>query len=327
MSNTSPVCLVTGGAGYIGSHTVRHLIAQGVGVIILDNLSRSKRNSVDGIQVVVGDIRDRDLVTELCRSNRISSIIHFAGLKNVGESMVHPSEYFLNNVSGSIDLIEAAIDSGVENFVFSSSCSVIGKPSVLPVGETAPLNPLSVYAETKAMVERALFWFGSTKNLKFVSLRYFNAAGASTDGMIGEDWDNTQNLIPIAMKVLLQELEPLKVFGGDYETSDGTCIRDYIHVEDLAEAHFKALQYLWDDGKSITLNLGTGTGHSVFEILNKIFEVSGRMVPHRVVDRRLGDPPEVFADTALAKQILNWNTRRNLYDIIDSSYRWHQKSL
>jgi UDP-glucose-4-epimerase GalE len=327
MQVTPPVCLVTGGAGYIGSHTVRYLTAHGVRVIILDNHSRSSRISVEGIEVVVGDIRNQELVSALCKENGVSSIIHFGGLKNVGESMLQPSTYFSNNVTGSIGLIETAIHSGVTNFVFSSSCSVIGDPSVLPVDEHAPLNPQSVYAETKAMVERALFWFGSTQNFRFVNLRYFNAAGASEDGIVGEDWDNTQNLIPIAMKALLKGSGPLKVYGDDYETPDGTCIRDYVHVEDLAEAHFRALQYLWNGGESTTLNLGTGAGHSVMEILDAICDVSGNVVPHVVVARRLGDPAKVFADTSLARKVLNWSAQRNLSDIVLSAYRWHSKSL
>ena len=320
-----PTCLVTGGAGYIGSHTVRKLIRNGNKVIILDNLSKSSLIEVESIPVTIGNIDDKDLVTHLCLENKITSIIHFAGLKNVGESSQLSADYFRNNVSASLILIETALASGVKNFVFSSSCSVVGNPSSLPVNEGSVIAPESVYAITKATVEIVLKLYGQYSDLNFVNLRYFNAAGASLDNNYGEDWNNSQNLIPIAIKALLQKGEPLKVYGDNYDTPDGTCIRDYVHVEDLAAAHVLALDYLVKGGDSCTLNLGTGVGSSVKDVLSTIASVAGRQVPHIFVDRRHGDPSVVFADASAAHDVLTWKPKFDLNDIIRTAFEWHSK--
>lgn len=320
MSTTN---LITGGAGYIGSHTVRSLSTSHT-PIVLDSLELGRAEAVGDAELFVGDISDHDLVTRICADHAVTSIVHFAAYKNVGESMEDPTRYFRNNVSGTVALLDAALGAGVRRFVFSSSCSVTGTPERVPVDEDAPIRPESVYAETKAMVERILHWYSVTKGLRYVSLRYFNAAGASTDGVIGEDWSYSQNLIPLAMKSLLLGEPTLNVYGDDYPTPDGTCIRDYIHVEDLADAHVKALDYLESGGESTILNVGTGVGSSVFDVLHAIERVAGRPVPHEVVDRRAGDPVAIFADPRRAKAVLGWEATHGLDHIVDTAYRWHR---
>ena len=315
--------LVTGGAGYIGSHTVRALREQGREVVVLDSMEFGHRSALLGAELVVGNIRDRALVTDLCESHGVMQVVHFAAYKAVGESMEQPDRYWLNNVAGSVDLVEAVLAAGVRQLVFSSSCSVNGTPATNPVTEDAPIHPESVYAETKAMVERILGWYGTTHGLRAVSLRYFNAAGASTDGAIGEDWSRSQNLIPLVMKATLGKRPPVQVFGADYPTADGTCIRDYIHIEDLADAHVRALDYLVDGGATTALNVGTGIGSSVFDIIHATERVSGQTVPYEVVGRRAGDPVETYADATRVTETLGWKATRTLDDLIESAWRWH----
>ena len=315
--------LVTGGAGYIGSHTVRALREQDREVVVLDSMEFGHRSALLGAELVVGNIRDRALVTDLCQSHGVMQVVHFAAYKAVGESMEQPDRYWLNNVAGSVDLVEAVLAAGVRQLVFSSSCSVNGTPATNPVTEDAPIHPESVYAETKAMVERILGWYGTTHGLRAVSLRYFNAAGASTDGAIGEDWSRSQNLIPLVMKATLGKRPPVQVFGADYPTADGTCIRDYIHIEDLADAHVRALDYLVDGGATTALNVGTGIGSSVFDIIHATERVSGQPVPYEVVDRRAGDPVETYADATKVTETLGWKATRTLDDVIESAWRWH----
>ncbi len=234
--------LVTGGAGYIGSHTVRRLTALGHEVVVLDSMEYGHRSAVIEAELVEGNIADLDLVVDLCNRRDITQVVHFAAYKSVGESMEQPSRYWLNNVTGTVKLVEAMLTAGVHDIVFSSSCSVYGTPAVVPVAEDAPIQPESIYAESKAMTERILGWYGVSHGLRSVSLRYFNAAGASADSRIGEDWRQSLNLIPLVMKATLGKRPPVQVFGNDYPTPDGTCIRDYIHVDDLADAHVKALE-------------------------------------------------------------------------------------
>ena len=315
--------LVTGGAGYIGSHTVRALREQDREVVVLDSMEFGHRSALLGAELVVGNIRDRALVTDLCESHGVMQVLHFAAYKAVGESMEQPDRYWLNNVAGSVDLVEAVLAAGVRQLVFSSSCSVNGTPATNPVTEDAPIHPESVYAETKAMVERILGWYGTTHGLRAVSLRYFNAAGASTDGAIGEDWSRSQNLIPLVMKATLGKRPPVQVFGADYPTADGTCIRDYIHIEDLADAHVRALDYLVDGGATTALNVGTGIGSSVFDIIHATERVSGQTVPYEVVGRRAGDPVETYADATKVTETLGWKATRTLDDVIESAWRWH----
>ena len=315
--------LVTGGAGYIGSHTVRALRAQGSQVVVLDSLEYGHEEALLGAELVRGNICDRDLVASTCRSHDVTQVVHFAAYKSVGESMEQPGRYWLNNVAGTVDLVEAILGAGVSEIVFSSSCSVNGTPAVVPVTEDAPIAPESVYAETKAMVERILGWYGTTHGLRAVSLRYFNAAGASDDAAIGEDWSMALNLVPLVMKATLGHRPPVQVFGTDYPTPDGTCIRDYIHVDDLADAHVRALGYLSAGGPTIALNVGTGVGSSVLDVIRATERISGRMVPYESGPRRAGDPVATFADPSLIAAKLGWSATSGLDDIIRSAWNWH----
>jgi UDP-glucose-4-epimerase GalE len=319
--------LVTGGAGYIGSHTVRALRESDRGVVVLDSLERGNADAVLDAPLVVGDIADEGLVEQICREHGVDTIVHFAAYKNVGESMREPSMYFRNNVDGTVRLLDAALRAGVSQFVFSSSCSVYGTPASVPVDESQPIQPESVYAETKAMVERVLKWYGDVKGLRSVSLRYFNAAGASFDARIGEDWAYALNLIPAAIRAMLRGDERLKVFGNDYPTPDGTCIRDYIHVDDLADAHVASIDYLDKGGDTVAVNVGTGVGTSVQEVLDGIEHVAGQPVPYDIVDRRAGDPVSTYADTARSRELLGWTAKHGLSEIIETAYRWHLSQL
>ena len=319
--------LVTGGAGYIGSHTVRLLRQLGRDVVVLDNLDMGFRGAVLDTPLVVGDIADEALVTALCAEHGVDSVIHFAAHKNVGESMTTPSKYWHNNVGGTVHLIDALLESGVRNVVFSSSCSVYGTPEIVPVTEAAPIDPQSVYAETKAMMEKILRWYGTTSGLRSVSLRYFNAAGASLDNVIGEDWSQSANIIPVVMKAALGLRPPVKIFGNDYPTPDGTCVRDYIHVEDLADAHVRALDYLATGGDSVALNLGTGTGSSVLDVVHATEQAGECTVPIEFAPRREGDPITVFANPKLVQKTLDWRPQHGLETIIASAWKWHSTHL
>lgn len=318
--------LVTGGAGYIGSHTVRALRDAGREVVVVDTLENGSSEAVLGAPLVVGDVADHDLVTTTCREHGVDAIVHFAAYKAVGESMQRPAKYFRNNVDGTVALLEAARSCSIERFVFSSSCAVHGTPPAIPLREDMPIAPESVYAETKAMCERLLHWYGEVGGLRSVSLRYFNAAGASFDAAIGEHARNSANLVPIAIDALLTGGE-LDVFGADYPTPDGTCIRDYIHVEDLADAHVRALDYLAGGGATTAINVGTGVGSSVFDVLAAIEQVAGRPVPHRVVGRRPGDPAASFAEPSRAESLLGWSARHGLPEIVETAHRWHLSQL
>lgn len=317
--------LVTGGAGYIGSHTVRRLREAGVDTVVLDTLERGRAEALLGAPLVVGSIADESLVAEVCREHSITAVIHFAAHKSVGESMVNPGPYWTNNVQGTVHLIEGMLAADVRTIVFSSSAAVYGSPEHVPITEQAPIRPENVYAETKAMMERVIEWYGVTSGLTWASLRYFNAAGASADSVIGEDWSSTTNLVPLVMRAALTDAGPVDVFGTDFDTPDGSGVRDYIHVEDLAEAHLSALQYLEGGGENLTVNLGTGTGTSVLEILSMTAEVHGAEVPHRLAERRIGDPATVYADSTRAATELGWTATRDLRDIITSAYAWHRQ--
>jgi len=319
--------LVTGGAGYIGSHTSRLLTSLGRNVIVFDSLERGNADSVLGTPLVIGDIADTALVTEICLKHKVTTVVHFAAYKSAGESMSQPEMYWRNNVQGTVNLVEGMLAANVQHIVFSSSAAVYGNPQSSPINESSVISPANVYAETKAMMERVIRWYGETHGLRWTSLRYFNAAGASSDGALGENWDITTNLIPLVMKAALNISGPLQVLGNDYPTKDGTGIRDYVHVEDLADAHAKAIDYLQSGGPNLTVNLGTGVGTSVLEILSATEKVLGHTVPHDFAPRRLGDPAAVYADATLAMKVLGWTAQKSLQQIIDSAFHWHYGQL
>lgn len=316
--------LITGGAGYIGSHTARLLTEMGRNVVVLDTLERGYRDAIPDIDLVVGDIADARTVGKVCRKYEVDSVIHFAAYKAVGESMVEPLRYYKNNVAGSISLVETLMEHDVKHVVFSSSAAVYGTPDAAPVNEDAPLRPESVYAQTKADIERFLTSCDAV-GLRSVSLRYFNAAGAHESGDMGEDWTATANLVPVVMKVLFGAQTSLDVFGDDYPTPDGSCVRDYVHVSDLADAHVKALDYLATGGKSLVCNVGTGQGTSVKQLISMTESVTGRTLSHRITERRAGDPASVYADPTLIRAVLGWRATRDLREIITSAFRWHER--
>ena len=315
--------LVTGGAGYIGSHTVRALRRAGRDVVVLDTLERGNREAVLDTPLVVGNIADAGLMQSTCAQYGVDEVIHFAAYKSVGESMQRVGPYMHNNVDATVSLLEALAVAGIGRIVFSSSCSVYGTPEIVPVTEAAPIRPESVYAETKAIVERVLHWYGGVAGIQSVSLRYFNAAGASFDSVIGEDWDAAINLIPMVMKAVLGFRPPVQVFGTDYPTPDGTAIRDYVHVDDLADAHIKALDYLAGGGVSTALNVGTGIGSSVKEIITATESITDRTVPVDYVGRRAGDPVSTFADPLLVRATLDWTPQYGLHEVIETAWNWH----
>jgi UDP-glucose 4-epimerase len=315
--------LVTGGAGYIGSHTVRVLRERGYDVLVLDSMEFGHQEAIGDTPLVRGNIADAALLDRLFAEHPIEAVIHFAAYKAAGESMEQPGRYFENNVCGTLVLLEAMTRAGVQRFIFSSSCSVYGTPDVLPVSEANPLHPESPYAETKRMVEQMLHWFDVVHGLRFVSLRYFNAAGAALDGSIGEDPTFTLNLIPLVMKAALGKIPAVQIFGTDYPTPDGTAIRDYIHVLDLAGAHVKALEYLMTHDQSEFVNLGTGHGSSVQEIIDLARKVSGVDIPVKYTDRRPGDPVAIWADNTKARTLLGWQPQYDLETILRSAWRWH----
>jgi UDP-glucose 4-epimerase len=319
--------LVAGGAGYIGSHTVRLLRLAGRDVVVYDNLEFGNREAVSGVTLVVGDIGDVDRVRTTIRKYNVDAVIHFAGYKAAGESMRFPARYFDNNVAKSHSFLQEIHSEGVRRIVFSSSCSVYGTPELVPVTEDSILHPESPYGESKLMFERILDWFDRCHTMRSVSLRYFNAAGASHAGGIGEDWTVTSNLVPLVMKAILGRGGPVEVFGTDYPTPDGTAIRDYVHVDDLASAHLLALEYLEQGGATTAVNLGSGVGSSVRQIVDTASRISGRQVPLVNSPRRAGDPVRVFADNALAKTTLGWAPNYGLNEVIETAWAWHSTHL
>lgn len=315
--------LITGGAGYIGSITTRLIRASGRSVVVLDSLVNGHRKAVGDASFVEGDIADSDLVLDICRKYQVDEVIHFAAYKAVGESMENPGKYFNNNVTGSQKLFDALQQAEVHRIVFSSTAGIYGNPATVPVTEASPPQCESVYAETKLMIERTLGWYSATTPMRHVILRYFNAAGASSDGTLGEDWRHSQNLIPHVMKALLGHGPAVQVFGNDFPTPDGTGVRDYIHVEDLAMAHVAALDHLANGGKNLTCNVGTGFGTSVMQIIEATQRVSGKKVPYEIAQRRLGDPAICYADANLINKKLSWSPTKSLDDIIATAYAWH----
>ncbi len=313
--------LVVGGAGYIGSHAALALKRRGYEAIIYDNLVAGHAALAEGFELVVGDISDTSKLAPLLR--RVNAVMHFAAHAYVGESVVNPRKYFQNNVLGGVSLLNAVLDSKVRKFIFSSSCAVYGTPAKLPMSEDLPRVPVNPYGVTKLIFEQALEAYGPAYALGYVNLRYFNAAGADESGTIGEMHSPETHLIPSAFEAIRGQRPALDIFGDKYPTPDGTCVRDYIHVSDLAEAHVLALEYL-ADGTSQAVNLGTGGGRSVREVLSAIKRVTGREVPSRMAPPRAGDPPELVADPTRAEKLLNWKAKRSLDEIVATAWKWDE---
>jgi UDP-glucose-4-epimerase GalE len=317
--------LVTGGAGYIGSHTCKTLAAAGYRPVVLDNLVYGHRSAVKWGPFVRGDLADATSLGGLIRRFKVSAIIHFAAYAYVGESMEWPGKYFQNNVAGTLNLLEAARVHGVEQFVFSSTCATYGVPRDLPISEEHRQTPVNPYGESKLFIERALAWYDSAHEFRSVALRYFNAAGADPDGEIGEDHEPETHLIPLVIQAAAGDRPHIDVYGTDYPTPDGTAIRDYIHVTDLAAAHVAALAYLEKGGATKAINLGTGEGHSVRQVIHEVEQYTGCPVPVRESPRRAGDPPVLVADAHLAERVLGWTPHHSsLPEIIATAWNWHQ---
>lgn len=320
-----PHILVTGGAGYIGSQTVRLLLDQGYAVTVVDNLSKGHRHSVPADRLFEFDIADTDAVAALMRERGVNAVIHFAAFIAVGESMKEPGKYFSNNTCGSLSLLEAMVRAGVKHIVFSSTAAVYGTPEKVPILETFPIQPVNAYGESKVMVERLLRWYDEIHGITSVPLRYFNASGADPEGRLGEEHEPETHLIPLVLRAVTTG-NPVTVFGEDYPTPDGTCIRDYIHVSDLAQAHILAVEYLVGGGKSEAFNVGTGEGHSVRELIDAVEQVTAKKVPYKVGPRREGDPASLVADSTKLRSTLGWQPRyADLRTIVQHAWNFAQK--
>ena len=317
--------LVVGGAGYIGSHCVRQAVAAGHAVVVLDDLSQGHQAAVPaGVPCIRADMADAAAVRAAVRAHRIEVAIHFAGLTNVGESVRQPERYHEHNVVRTEALLAALLAEGVRKVVFSSTCATYGIPGAMPMTEALPQHPINPYGQTKLDVERLLGRLAASAGLSFAAFRYFNAAGAAADAAIGEDHTPETHLIPLAIAAALGRRPPLQVFGDDYPTPDGTCLRDYVHVDDLASAHLAVLPFLGQPGTGLFYNLGTGVPRSVKEVLASVGRVTGRPVPYTIAPRREGDPPELYASAAKAAAELGWRPRYvELDDIVATAVRWH----
>jgi len=320
----SEAVLVTGGAGYIGSHACKALARAGYRPVVFDNLSRGHRAAVRWGPLVEGNLTERDKLAAALDQYRVSAVMHFAAYAYVGESVADPALYYANNFGGSMALLEAMREAGVDKIVFSSTCATYGTPAEVPILETAPQLPVNPYGETKLAIERALHWYGEAYGLRSVSLRYFNAAGADPEGEIGERHEPETHLVPLVLEAALGERQQIDIYGTDYPTPDGTAIRDYIHVQDLAEAHLRALEHLGAGRQSVALNLGTGRGCSVREVIRAAEAVIGKPIPSRVTARRPGDPPVLVADPGLAAKLLGWRAQvSDLATIVRTALAWH----
>jgi UDP-glucose 4-epimerase len=316
--------LVVGGAGYVGSHTVRLLLAQGHEVWVYDNLSLGHRESVPAGRLIEGNLTDRALLMQVMRDKEIEAVMHFAAYALVGESVQHPAMYYQNNVIATFELLEAMRAVGVWRFVFSSTTATYGQPEKMPISEDTPQNPINPYGFTKLVVERALADYAHAYGFGVAALRYFNASGASSDASIGEDHDPESHLIPIVLQVALGQRPHISIFGTDYPTEDGTCIRDYIHVEDLATAHLAALQKL-QPNSVLQMNLGTGVGHSVQQVIEACRKITGHAIPAVIAPRRAGDPACLIADSSKAQRELNWKPKYvSIESIVETAWKWHK---
>ena len=329
MSSKQTTILVTGGAGYIGSHAVLALQRAGYQVVILDNLVYGHQDIVENVlktELVVGDTNDRTLLDNLFQTHDIAAVMHFAAYAYVGESVGDPAKYYRNNVIGTLTLLEAMKAAGINKFVFSSTCATYGVPKTIPIPEDHPQNPINPYGASKLMVERILKDFDPAYDFKSVYFRYFNAAGADPNGLLGEDHNPETHLIPLVLQTALGKRESISIFGTDYPTEDGSCVRDYIHVTDLADAHVLGLEYLLKGGDTTVFNLGNGNGFSVKEVINTAREVTGKEIKAIECDRRPGDPPALVGGAEKARAILGWNPQySDLKAILSHAWQWHQK--
>ncbi|MFH7243433.1 MAG: UDP-glucose 4-epimerase GalE [Spirulina sp.] len=329
MENTLKTILVTGGAGYIGSHAVHALQRAGYAVVILDNLVYGHRDLVDQVlktPLMVGSTLDKAFLERIFDRYEIDAVMHFAAYTYVGESVTDPSKYYESNVVGTLTLLDAMVAAGVKTFVFSSTCATYGLPQFLPITEDHPQQPINPYGQTKLMVEQILTDYDKAYDLRSVRFRYFNAAGAHPSGLLGEDHNPESHLIPLVLQTALGLREKIAIYGTDYPTPDGTCIRDYIHVCDLAEAHILGLEYLMDGGSSTVFNLGNGRGFSVREVIEAAQRITGRPIPVVEVDRRPGDSSELVGSSQKAREILGWNPQYGDIDtILAHAWQWHQR--
>lgn len=318
--------LVTGGAGYIGSVAAEDLRSKGEEVIVLDNLSRGYREALpEDVKFCEGDIGDKDLVKKICAENDITACMHFSAFAYVGESVENPSIYYRNNTAQTVNLLDALLESGVKNFVFSSTCATYGEPQYVPIDENHPQNPVNPYGWSKFFVEQILKDYDAAYGLKFVALRYFNACGATEN--LGERHEPETHLIPLILQSAAGKRPHISVFGDDYPTPDKTAIRDYIHVSDLSQAHLSAVKYLAEGGKSEFVNLGNGSGYSVLEVIEAAAKVTGREIKISLEPRRAGDPARLIADASKAKKLLGWKPEfPEIEKIIESAWAWHQKN-
>ena len=318
--------LVTGGAGYIGSHTCKALAKAGHEPLVLDNLCSGHRWAVKWGRFLEWDLSDTELLPQFLEKEPVEAVLHFAANLLVAESVQNPRKYFWNNVVNTLHLLDAMLEGGVKRIVFSSSAAVYGNPHKVPIPEGHPKEPVNPYGETKLAMERALQWYGRAYGIKWVALRYFNAAGADADGEIGECHDPEAHLIPLTIQAAQGKRPYVEIYGADYPTPDGSALRDYIHVTDLADAHVRAVEYLAGGGESCALNLGTGQGYSVREVIRAVGAISPRPVPFREGPRRPGDPPVLIADASQADRVLSWNPHRSELDhIVRDAWNWHSK--
>lgn len=319
--------LVTGGAGYIGSHAVKGLIDKGYDVVVIDNLETGYKSSIDKRAVFhQGDIRNADFLESVFSKEPIEGVMHFAANSLVGESMENPLKYFDNNVYGTQELLKVMIKHNIKHLVFSSTAATYGEPIRMPIDEAHPTSPINPYGEAKLMMEKVIDWTSKASDLTYVSLRYFNVAGAHESGLIGESHNPETHLIPIILQVPNGKRASLSVFGNDYPTKDGTCIRDYIHIEDLIHGHILALEYLLEGHKSEVFNLGSGEGYSILEMIAAAEKATGKNIPYEIVDRRPGDPAVLIASNEKAKNLLNWSPKYTaVEDIISSAWKFHER--
>jgi UDP-glucose-4-epimerase GalE len=322
----SRTVLVTGGAGYIGSHACKALARAGYTPVAYDSLVYGHREAVRWGPFVEGDLADKPRLIAAMREHGVAAVMHFAAFAYVGESVQKPQLYFRNNVVNTLTLLDAMLEAGVRHIVFSSTCATYGTPETVPMDESTPQRPVNPYGETKLMIERALHWYGGAYGITSASLRYFNAAGADPDGEAGEEHDPETHLIPLVLQAALGRRPHIDIYGTDYPTPDGTAIRDYIHVQDLADAHVRAITHLERGGESMALNLGTGRGYTVREVIAAAERVTGRPIPRREVERRAGDPPALVADARRAREVLGWQpTMSDLDTIIGTAWAWHTR--